>query len=269
MTPIDPAWPDSRAPGRGCRRPVDSRVPFRAIIPWRTIPGQGMRRRSRPRGSTMPDHDQTRPKDRDRPRRPTDAAADQPRRRRSRRGNIIEPNSPPRQEHAPSAAPPVSSAAPDHDRSRRRSHEPEHPRRRQPEPESPRRRPPEPEATRPRQTPPPPVTPNGRGLGGSPRHPNQYGEVPIRPDNRVFADDLDRHVCVARHHLIPEGFPVTHRPVTAAGRMHVVAEADGALLYCDGAHTGRCEWPSHAAPGGPSGGDRDRSLAPDQNDPHA
>ena len=86
----------------------------------------------------------------------------------------------------------------------------------------------------------------GRGLSGSPRRPNQHGEIPIRPDNRTFDGSHDRLVCVARSHLIPEGFPVQHRRLTAARRLSVVGRTETALLYCDLAHTGPHLWPEES-----------------------
>jgi hypothetical protein len=87
----------------------------------------------------------------------------------------------------------------------------------------------------------------GRGLSGSPRTTNQHGEVPIRPDNRTFDASHDRLVCVARSLIVPEGFPVQYRQMTAARRLAIVAEDGPNLLYCDLAHAGPHLWPDQTA----------------------
>lgn len=89
----------------------------------------------------------------------------------------------------------------------------------------------------------PPEPGNGRGLSGSPRNPNAYGEVPIRPDNGTFDDRYDRQVCIARSHIIPEEFPVLFRRMTAARRLSVVTTTGAEVLYCDLGHTGPHIWP--------------------------
>lgn len=72
---------------------------------------------------------------------------------------------------------------------------------------------------------------------------NANGEVPIRPDNRTFADGLDRQVCIARSHVIPEAFPVNHRPRTGSRRLGLVSQEGDTQLWCDGSHLGPHVWP--------------------------
>lgn len=89
----------------------------------------------------------------------------------------------------------------------------------------------------------PPDQGNGRGLSDSPRNPNHYGEIPIRPDNRTFDALHDRLVCIARSHVIPEDFPVHYRRATASSRLGVVARSESDLLLCDFSHGGPHIWP--------------------------
>lgn len=89
----------------------------------------------------------------------------------------------------------------------------------------------------------PPSQGNGRGLSGSPRNPNHYGEIPIRPDNSVFDATYDRLVCIARSHVIPDEFPVQYRRLTASSRLEVVASLGSDLLLCDQSHAGPHVWP--------------------------
>ena len=90
---------------------------------------------------------------------------------------------------------------------------------------------------------------NGRGLSGSPRNPNHYGEIPIRPDNTTFDATHDRLVCIARHHVIPEDFPVHYRRMTASSRLEVVATSGSDLLLCDHSHIGPHIWPDQSVVG--------------------
>ncbi len=89
----------------------------------------------------------------------------------------------------------------------------------------------------------PPDQGNGRGLSGSPRNPNHYGEIPIRPDNSTFDATSDRLVCIARSHIIPEDFPVQYRRMTASSQMKIVATSGLDLLLCDHSHGGPHVWP--------------------------
>ena len=89
----------------------------------------------------------------------------------------------------------------------------------------------------------PPDQGNGRGLSSSPRNPNAFGEIPIRPDNRTFDGQHDRLVCIARSHVIPEDFPVHYRPATASARFSVVVTSGSDLLLCDLSHSGPHVWP--------------------------
>ena len=95
----------------------------------------------------------------------------------------------------------------------------------------------------------PPSQGNGRGLSGSPRNPNHYGEIPIRPDNSTFDVTHDRLVCIARNHVIPEDFPVQYRRMTASSRLEVVAMSGSDLLLCDHSHGGPHIWPDQTVVG--------------------
>jgi len=120
-------------------------------------------------------------------------------------------------------------------------------------------------ASRPRRTEGtrPPDQGNGRGLAGSPRNPNAFGEIPIRPDNRTFDGLHDRLVCIARSHVIPEDFPVHYRPATASARLGVVASSGYDLLLCDLSHGGPHVWPDQTVV--PVGPEPDPGDRPDRN----
>lgn len=109
----------------------------------------------------------------------------------------------------------------------------------------------------------PPSQGNGRGLSGSPRNPNHFGEIPIRPDNSTFDATHDRLVCIARSGVIPEDFPVQYRRMTASSRLEIVATSGSDLLLCDHSHSGPHIWPDQtevaAGPGGPHG-DQERDV---------
>ena len=92
-------------------------------------------------------------------------------------------------------------------------------------------------------------TPMGlRQPPGPNRRMNAQGETPIRPDTRIFTDDLDRQVCTARVTTLPEDFPVQFRWRAATRRMHVVAEIGQQVLLCDDSHDGPHRWPGGDAP---------------------
>lgn len=109
----------------------------------------------------------------------------------------------------------------------------------------------------------PPDPGNGRGLSSSPRNPNAFGEIPIRPDNRTFDGQHDRLVCIARSHVIPEDFPVHYRPATASARLGVVATSSSDLLLCDLSHGGPHVWPDQTVV--PDGAEPDPGDRPGQN----
>ena len=109
----------------------------------------------------------------------------------------------------------------------------------------------------------PPDQGNGRGLSSSPRNPNAFGEIPIRPDNRTFDGLHDRLVCIARSHVIPEDFPVHFRPATASARLGVVVTSGSDLLLCDLSHSGPHVWPDQTVV--PDGVEPDPGDRPQQN----
>lgn len=110
----------------------------------------------------------------------------------------------------------------------------------------------------------PPDQGNGRGLSGSPRNPNHYGEIPIRPDNSTFDPTHDRLVCIARNRVIPEDFPVQYRRMTASSRLNIVATSGPDLLLCDLSHNGPHVWPDqtvvHDLPPAEPTSDRDDRM---------
>ena len=107
----------------------------------------------------------------------------------------------------------------------------------------------------------PPNPGNGRGLSGSPRNPNHFGEIPIRPDNSTFDATHDRLVCIARSHIIPEDFPVHYRRMTASSRLGVVATSGSDLLLCDRSHSGPHIWPDQTVV---NEADQTQQTAPDE-----
>jgi hypothetical protein len=81
-----------------------------------------------------------------------------------------------------------------------------------------------------------------RPPGGGERRRKRGGSGERRSDTG-FADGIERALCVACHHVLPETFPVQGRSGAAVIRPFVVARRPDAVLLCDGEHPGAHMWP--------------------------